>query len=334
VLLFGCVEIALSLEQGWRLIVTTSRENHCLGAKYGNLLQTAESEERFLVSRQTSRSISSPPINLLPTIVVQIHCALVDAQLPNLYPGLLARLDADEQERTLRFVYQRDRHVRALAHALLAIALQSNGIADPRFRRGAFGKPELVPADDEPRLRFNLTHTDGLVACAISRDHDVGLDAEALDRRIDYAAIARDHFAVSEQAALQRAPDKAETFMAFWTLKEAVAKSVGIGLAMPLAELEFTLDPLSVRATTRHGAAAADCHLARYSPTPRHHLALAVRRTFGAAVQSELFVVDPAGLVSGSLISPSHRHCGSVAYWLHGLSKQDNSRPALDGTYD
>jgi 4'-phosphopantetheinyl transferase len=334
VLLFGCVEIALSLKQGWRLIVTTSRENHRLGARRGNLLQAAESQERFLVSRQSNRSISSSRIDLQPTVVVQIHCALVDAQLPNLYPGLLARLDTDEQERTLRFVYQRDRHIRALAHALLAIVLQSNGIADPRFRRGAFGKPELVAADDEPRLRFNLTHTDGLVACAISPGHDVGLDVEALDRRIDYAAIARDHFAASEQAALQRAADKAETFMAFWTLKEAVAKSVGLGLAMPLAELEFTLDPLSVRAATRHCADAADCHIARYSPTPRHRLALAVRRTFGAAVQSELFMVDPASLVSGSLISSSRRHYGSVAKWRLGLSKQDNSRPALDGTHD
>ncbi len=257
-------------------------------------------------------------------IAVQVHCALADARLPELYPCLLARLGADERERILRFMHERDRHVRALAHALLAAVLQANGVANPRFRRGAFGKPELVSAAREPQPRFNVTHTDGLVACAISREHDVGLDAEALDRRIDHTAIARDHFAASEQAALRHAPDMAETFIAFWTLKEAVAKSIGAGLAMPLEELEFTLDPLSVQATRRRSAPAADCYIARYAPTRRHRLALAVRRTSGAAVHTELFTIDPSSLVSDVTGPPSRRR--SLASCAYAPSTHNSSK--------
>jgi 4'-phosphopantetheinyl transferase len=228
---------------------------------------------------------------------VDVFYSLADTRLPGLLPGLLDRLDAQERERALRFVREQDRQSYALAHALLASVLRANGISTPCFLRGPFGKPKLKPQAGTPPLRFNLTHTDGLAACAIARGYDVGVDAETVDRPIDHLAIANDCFAPSEQAALGAATDRAETFFAFWTLKESLSKAIGSGLSLPLQEFAFTLDPLTVSIAAGQSTQAGDWHLERHAPSPRHRLALAVRRPSSGRLSTRWIEIDPAALV-------------------------------------
>ena len=92
-------------------------------------------------------------------------------------------------------------------------------------------------------LRFNLTHSDGIVACAISVRIELGIDAENMNRARSPMDIARSVFAPSELAALERAPQTAreELFFAFWTLKEAYVKARGLGLSLPLDRFAFTI---------------------------------------------------------------------------------------------
>src|SRR5262249_28043071 len=88
-----------------------------------------------------------------------------------------------------------------------------------------------------------LTHTRGLVACAIARSTSIGIDAERFDRTAA-ADIGHAVFSTGEVAYL----DHLETsehlirFYELWTLKEAFVKAVGVGLRLQLNQFSFDLE--------------------------------------------------------------------------------------------
>ena len=96
----------------------------------------------------------------------------------------------------------------AAAHALAVRRICSEGVAVRAARRREAGA-RCRPGGLTP-LEFSLTHTRGLVACAVARGASVGVDAER-DRVIpDAQAIATRHFSPSEVFLLaERAPSEA-----------------------------------------------------------------------------------------------------------------------------
>lgn len=231
-------------------------------------------------------------------IRVTIHHAEAGQGLAALVAPLLARLDAEEQARARRFLRPETREIFCLAHGLKRHALAEAGVRHPRFIKGLHGKPALDPPWGSPPLAFNLTHTNGFAACATVSGHEVGLDVEAVDRRVvNREAVARYGFSEAETALLRRAPDLDETFIALWTLKEAVVKAIGDGLTLPLKDFSFTLDPLSLSIAAAQPTRAAEWHIARFAPTARHRLALALRRPPGASVEVRLVSVAPQQLL-------------------------------------
>lgn len=160
-------------------------------------------------------------------------------------------LDADEQGRAACLRFAEDRQSFCAAHVLLRQALSGWSPVSPsrwRFCRGTHGRPEVDTAalGSGPRLRFNLSHTRGLVCCAVTRDAPVGVDVECRGRVRDRLALARRFFHAEEAAAIaaeSRAGEAAESasFYAFWTLKEAYVKSRGLGIAMGLDGFAFRL---------------------------------------------------------------------------------------------
>lgn len=166
---------------------------------------------------------------------------------PSRYARALALLDDDERARAARFHFERDRFSYALAHALVRSELARLTGAEPqalRFESGERGRPELVWPATEPRLRFNLSHTHGLVACAFALEHDLGVDVEHVDRRVEIDRLAPTVFSRRELDALWRCADEQQRtrFFQLWTLKEAYIKARGMGLALPLREITFLLD--------------------------------------------------------------------------------------------
>jgi 4'-phosphopantetheinyl transferase len=191
-----------------------------------------------------------------------------------------ATLDGAERAKAARFHFDRDRHAYIAAHALARAMLSEAAPLPPaawRFATGHAGKPEIDPSLGLPGLRFNLSHTRGLVACAVASRDDLGLDVEDLQRREASPGIAERHFAPAEVALLAAAPqaDRHETFLRIWTLKEAFVKATGDGIGLGLHRFAFTLDP--PRLTLEAGDAAAWRFL-QWRPTPRHILAVALRR--------------------------------------------------------
>jgi len=153
-----------------------------------------------------------------------------------------------EREREPRFAFERDRDAFLLAHALLNSTLAELVGEAPdalRFELGEHGRPELVQPGRAPRVRFNLSHTDGLVACAFALEHDVGVDVEHVDRRVGIAEIAPRVFSLHERRGLDALPGDAARrarFFQLWTLKEAYIKAIGKGLSAPLTEITFELE--------------------------------------------------------------------------------------------
>ncbi|MQX35695.1 4'-phosphopantetheinyl transferase family protein [Roseospira navarrensis] len=215
--------------------------------------------------------------------VVRVRWLPVAAVAAHQWPQLAALLDEAERDRAGRFHFEHDRRVFTLAHALAraVLTVAAGGAPAPsawRFTEGAQGKPEAVCPPGCPRLRLNLSHTRGLAAVALAVDHDVGLDVEWAGRPASSLDLVDPFFAPSEAAAVRAAPEVArlDTFLALWTLKEAVVKAVGTGLSQALDSFAFTLDPLSLRFA--HGRDTADRWLVRrLDPGPDHRMALAVR---------------------------------------------------------
>jgi len=189
---------------------------------------------------------------------------------------LETRLSPEEQARASRFRFERDRNAFVTAHGLLRFALrQATGRADWSFEIGLHGKPRLVARGGVPTPLFSLTHTPGLAACGLSFAGPIGVDAELRDRTADVASVAERCFAPDERRRLEAAgPDRNRRFIELWTLKEAVAKALGQGLAMDLRTFSVTTDPCAVR----FGGGADPAWRLDLATLPRHCLAVALRQ--------------------------------------------------------
>ncbi len=155
----------------------------------------------------------------------------------------LTWLSAAERARYDRFRHDVDREMfllgRAMARSLVGRALGAAPDAWP-WREGARGRPEI----DRPgcAVSFNVAHSGGVVVCAIAHDAEVGIDVE--DRRrptLDRALVER-YCSASEAADVARAGDGwQDRFLLYWTLKEAYLKARGLGIAVHLSDLSFTI---------------------------------------------------------------------------------------------
>lgn len=170
------------------------------------------------------------------------HAPSTSVLEPETAERCLRMLDAEERARHERFRFERDRMSYLTAHALTRGVLARQLAVQPselRFANGPHGRPELAWPDSQPRLRFNLSHTHGRVACAIALERDVGVDIEHLDRRVDIAQLAPSVFSEAERAELATLDAEAARlrFFELWTLKEAYIKAVGKGLSLPLRSI-------------------------------------------------------------------------------------------------
>jgi 4'-phosphopantetheinyl transferase len=160
-----------------------------------------------------------------------------------------AVLDPGEQAACDRFRFARHRHLYLVSHALVRHALAAYMDQPPgdfAFARNRWGRPELA-LPEEPPLRFNLSHTEGLAACAICREGLLGVDVEGLartgelGRRPDTIRLAKRFFAPEEVSLLAGLPaaEQGRRFLEIWTLKEAYIKARGMGVALPLEKFAF-----------------------------------------------------------------------------------------------
>lgn len=162
-------------------------------------------------------------------------------------------LDDDELTRVARFAFERNRVEYTAAHALTRklLSAETGEPADAfRYHAGDKGKPAALCDGRGVDVHFNLSHTGGLVAVAAAHGLELGLDVEAMDRKVELAVADR-YFFGAEAAWLSGLPSesRAEGFLRLWTLKEAYIKATGRGLSQALDEFWFDVDPPRIRFT-------------------------------------------------------------------------------------
>ena len=121
----------------------------------------------------------------------------------------------------------------------------SGGLVSPgawMFETGTYGKPKIV---NERGPHFNISHCDGLVACATSPVAEIGIDVESLAAPRSHYEVDR-YFAASERAWLRDLPEARRLIavLQLWTLKEAYIKATGLGLSQRLDTFAFAFEPL------------------------------------------------------------------------------------------
>jgi 4'-phosphopantetheinyl transferase len=216
-------------------------------------------------------------------------CTLVpdgdECEFGSIDPNLLSEA---ERQRAARFVFARDYWSYAAAHALLRSMLaECHGQAplDWRFRHNAHGRPEIDPVGSPmPPPRFNISHTHGMAACALTTGSlpegvDVGVDAESLHRTPDALALGERYFSKGEAAWLRGLPKRQldTEFLRLWTLKEAVAKACGVGLGMDLKSFSCRVNPPAVSFDKPVSNASSRWTLHNWQVCPHHWVSLAVR---------------------------------------------------------
>jgi len=75
------------------------------------------------------------------------------------------------------------------------------------------------------------------VVCVVSVAHQpLGVDAARIDRETDNIPLPERYFSASEVRGLRALPlcEQAQSFFAYWTLKESYVKARGLGLLLPL----------------------------------------------------------------------------------------------------
>ena len=97
----------------------------------------------------------------------------VDKLFHFLCPNELARLDQITHKQS-KLEYQ-------AAHILCRIMLSNFSKLSPAdwyFKISEHGKPEISDKINPENLRFNISHTNGMVACALTEKYDIGVDLE------------------------------------------------------------------------------------------------------------------------------------------------------------
>jgi 4'-phosphopantetheinyl transferase len=158
--------------------------------------------------------------------------------------SLTLLLSPDEQQRALRFHFDRDRRHFIVARGLLRLLLgQYAGCAPEQieFCYGPQGKPALAGRID---LQFNIAHSHGAGLFAFTMDAPIGVDAEYIGS-IEYDDLAARFFSAAERAALTTvSPERRQdAFFACWTRKEAYVKALGSGLNVPLDRFDVAAVP-------------------------------------------------------------------------------------------
>lgn len=217
---------------------------------------------------------------------VHIWCATLDAPRdPSLVDQYLAWLSDDERQRHARFFFDGDRQRYLLGTALARWTLSRYvplPCADWVFAKNEFGRPEIDQRAVSCDLRFNLSRTGGLVACAVTRRRNLGLDVEDHENKNIQVDLAEQFLSPRELADLHALNVDARRgrFFDLWTLKEAYVKARGRGLSLPLDQFSMRFaagQPLAIDFTPEPDDRPDDWQFRLFRPSSRHTMALAIQ---------------------------------------------------------
>jgi 4'-phosphopantetheinyl transferase len=186
-----------------------------------------------------------------------------------------ATLSGPERARAEAFAFPRERRAFLASRGLLRELLARLAGGTPAGQEVVVdegGKPRLAGSCGQGRLRFNVSHSGTLWACAVALHREVGLDVEEVRPDRAVKSIMTRYFAPAETDALLALPEpeRVAAFHRVWTRKEAWLKARGLGIAIPLDSFEVSHAPGDARllATRPDPAEAAKWTLRDLDPGP------------------------------------------------------------------
>jgi 4'-phosphopantetheinyl transferase len=139
------------------------------------------------------------------------------------------------------------------------------------FGSDARGKLSVVDAAGKAGPAVCLSHTRGMIACAVGHVGAIGIDVETHRPRA-FVPMAEFAFGVRER---QRVIDEGATaFYRIWTLREAIGKATGEGLIVAMDGQERVGDG-PAEGIWRQRLSSQDWLLGHFNPTPGISMAVA-----------------------------------------------------------
>lgn len=155
---------------------------------------------------------------------------------------LIKKLPNEMHERAKRYKFEKDAFNFALGRLILQKGMKGLGIESKLedIMYADSGKPFLN------KLYFNISHTDGLVACAFSKSGELGLDIEKF-RQVKLSDF-KAWFTEKEMSDIHAADSAMQKFYWYWTRKESIIKALGIDLSyLHKIEIDATKDYFLVK---------------------------------------------------------------------------------------
>ena len=206
---------------------------------------------------------------------------------PHAAPSAVARswLDQSEQQRWHSYRLARPRREFALCRAALRATLcRQLGCRNEELTFAAthHGKPFAVIHGTRVATSFNVSHSGNHGLIAVAPEGRIGVDVEERGTRHDPDGPIRAAFPPAEQAELAMAPAarRVDLFLMLWTMKEALIKALGMGLALDTSGFEI---PPAIRRGSRTGVFRFP-----HDPAVSWRLDNLGTATFAAAVAHEL----------------------------------------------
>lgn len=193
-------------------------------------------------------------------------------------------LNPEELKRQRRFHFPKHRHQYLVARALVRTTLSRYTGIEPRrltFIKNHYGRPEVTLPRRLPPIRFNISHTNGLIACGVVLKQDIGVDVEDTARRVASLDLANRFFSKKEVDSLQqlRKNEMWDRFYDLWTLKESYIKARGMGLSIPLDQFSFHIsgkEPLGISFDSNLHDMPNHWRFWLLKPTDRHKAAVSI----------------------------------------------------------
>ncbi|WP_417613866.1 4'-phosphopantetheinyl transferase family protein [Oceanisphaera sp.] len=171
--------------------------------------------------------------------VIFTRALICDASRLQLPANARLLLSAAEQDRYGKMQHPRQARLFLLGRYLLRQLLATSLKQAPEHIRILIdhkGKPVL----NEPGWHFNISHSGDLLALAFGNQAPLGIDVES--RQLSGAQItrlARRYLTTNEQQWLDQGNNTTDAFLQLWTIKEAVLKAHGSGIANNLSAVHW-----------------------------------------------------------------------------------------------
>jgi phosphopantetheinyl transferase len=238
-----------------------------------------------------------------------------------------------EQQRLDRLRVEADKVRFVAAHLLVRAALSEMypaALTDWKLDQTVAGKPFVCGPCGAEGCQFSLAHASGLVGCAVA-SVPVGFDIEPLHQNFDVDELLPRTLALHELAQWGQTPcdHQVRRFLSYWTLKEALAKGLGVGMRAPFSSLAFELEGDShahVLTLPRSLGDASCWKVRRFDFMGTYVGAVAVSSEPGETIEICIHRVETGAFVSAL---PIDLRSLSVRDLPEGLAKRDEASTVL-----